>query len=189
LISERTCMETSSSREVAPCSPELLIECKRSWPRLHPQPWRSRSLLRQSESTPSGSEAPSWPLSLPSSECGVLSRSTTRAETGSFSRSASKHSALFDLFSTHLDGHHQPPPPSPPPPPPTQAQPHHRQQQHRHLNLIIIIAPPFIPPSSPSLIVIYSTTLAFVMSHSMLFIITMYYYYYYCSFMNIPWNV
>merc|ERR1719322_1732867 len=45
---------------------------------LHP-PSRSRSLLHQRESTPSGSEDPSLLPSPPSSRCGSPSRSTTSA--------------------------------------------------------------------------------------------------------------
>merc|ERR1712212_660751 len=52
--------------------------------RIHPRlslhlPSRSRSLLHQRESTPSGSEDPSSPLSPPSSRCGSPSRSTMSA--------------------------------------------------------------------------------------------------------------
>merc|ERR1711953_456234 len=64
-ISGRTCTPTLSSLVAPPCTPELPTECRR------------RSLLPQRGSTPSGSEAPSWLPSPPSSRCGSPSRSTT----------------------------------------------------------------------------------------------------------------
>merc|ERR1712107_712106 len=57
---------------------------------LAPPPSRSRSLLPQRGSTPSGSEAPSWPPSPPSSRCGSPSRSTTSAAPPLSTASASK---------------------------------------------------------------------------------------------------
>merc|ERR1712072_1645011 len=63
--------------EAPPCTPVLLTACRRRSPPLPPPPSRSRSLLPPRGSTPSGSEAPSWPPCPPSSRCGSPSRSTT----------------------------------------------------------------------------------------------------------------
>merc|ERR1712192_315533 len=64
--------------------------CKmRSAPWL-PPPSRSRSSLPQRGITPSGSEAPSWLPSPPSSRCGSRSRSTTSAAHPLSTASASK---------------------------------------------------------------------------------------------------
>merc|ERR1712076_215300 len=66
-ISGRTCTPTPSCPEAPPCTPVLLTVCRRRslpWP---PPPSRSRSSLPPRGSTPSGSEAPSWPPSPPSS--------------------------------------------------------------------------------------------------------------------------
>merc|ERR1712179_683914 len=52
---------------------------------------RSRSSLLPRESTPSGSEAPSWLPFLPSRRCGSPSRSSTRLAPASFTANASKH--------------------------------------------------------------------------------------------------
>merc|ERR1719369_1018555 len=66
-------MPTLSCLEAPPCTLVLLTECrKRSLLLLHP---RSRSLLPQRGSTPSGSEDPSLHPSPPSSRCGSPSRS------------------------------------------------------------------------------------------------------------------
>merc|ERR1712010_60207 len=90
LTSGRTCTPTPSCPEAPPCTPVLLTVCRRRslpWP---PPPSRSRSLLPQRGSTPSGSEAPSWLPSPHSSRCGSPSRSTTSAAPPSSTGSASK---------------------------------------------------------------------------------------------------
>merc|ERR1712036_141835 len=90
LTSGRTCTPTPSCPEAPPCTPVLLIVCRRRsppWP--HP-PSRSRSSLPQRGSTLSGSEAPSWLPSPPSSRCGSPSRSTTSAAPPLSTASASK---------------------------------------------------------------------------------------------------
>merc|ERR1711978_326654 len=75
---------------VPPCTPASLTVCRRRSPPLPSTPRRSRSSLHQRGSTPSGSEAPSWPPSPPSSPCGSPRRSTTSpvppSSTGSASR-------------------------------------------------------------------------------------------------------
>merc|ERR1712062_927987 len=79
LTSGRTCMPTLSCLVAPPCTLVLLIVCKRrSLPWLHP-PLRSRLLLPQKGSTPSGSEVPSWLPSPPSNRCGSPSKNTTNA--------------------------------------------------------------------------------------------------------------
>merc|ERR1712112_515129 len=95
LTSGRTCTPTLSCLEAPPCTPVLLTVCRRrSLPWLLP-PSRSRSSLPQRGSTPSGSEDPFWPLSLPSSRCGSPSRSTMSAAPPSSTGSASKLLQLF----------------------------------------------------------------------------------------------
>ncbi len=76
LISVRICTPTLSCQEVPPCTQALLIVCKRKSPLWLHRPWRSKSLLRQRESTRSGSAAPSWPPCPLSSPCGSRSKST-----------------------------------------------------------------------------------------------------------------
>merc|ERR1719167_1600083 len=85
-----TCTPTPSCPEAPPCTPVLLTACRRRSPPLLPPPSRSRSSLPPSASTPSGSEAPSWPRSPPSSRCGSPSRSTTSPAPPSCAASASK---------------------------------------------------------------------------------------------------
>merc|ERR1719507_108943 len=89
----RTCTPTLSSPEAPPCTPVSPTECRRRSPPWPPQ--RSRSLLPQRGSTPSGSEAPSWLPSPPSSRCGSPSRSTTSAAPPSCTGSASKRFSNF----------------------------------------------------------------------------------------------
>merc|ERR1712080_380934 len=72
--SGRTCTPTLSCPEAPPCTPVLLTVCRRRSPPWLPPPLRSRSLLPLRGSTPSGSEAPSWLPSPPSSRCGSRSR-------------------------------------------------------------------------------------------------------------------
>merc|ERR1712128_37196 len=88
----RTCTPTPSCPEAPPCIPVLLTGCRRRSPPLLPPPSRSRLLLPLRGSTPSGSEAPSSPLSPPSSRCGSPSRSTTSVVPPLFTGSA------FNLF-------------------------------------------------------------------------------------------
>merc|ERR1711973_110294 len=90
LTSGRTCMPTLSCLVAPPCTQVLLTGCKRrSLPLPHP-PSRSRLLLHQRGSTPSGSEDPSWPPSPPSNRCGSPSKSTTSAAHPLSTGSASK---------------------------------------------------------------------------------------------------
>merc|ERR1712071_396895 len=67
LTSGRTCTPTPSCPEAPPCTPVLLTACRRRSPPWLPPPSRSRSSLPPRGSTPSGSVAPSWPPSPPSS--------------------------------------------------------------------------------------------------------------------------
>merc|ERR1711915_512487 len=91
---------TPSCPEAPPCTPVLLTECRRRSPLLPHPPSRSRSLLPQRESTPSGSEDPSLLPSPPSSRCGSPSRSTTSAAQPLSTASASKyfHISVFYLL-------------------------------------------------------------------------------------------
>merc|ERR1712130_445568 len=91
LTSERISMPTPSCPEAPPCTLVLLTECRRRSPPLPHPPSRSRSLLPQRESTPSGSEDPSLLPSPPSSRCGSPSRSTTSAAQPLSTASASKY--------------------------------------------------------------------------------------------------
>merc|ERR1712110_1312789 len=84
---------------VAPCTPVSPTGCRRRSPPLLPPPSRSRSLLPQRGSTPSGSVAPSCLPSPPSSRCGSPSRSTTSAAHPLSTGSASK----FFLTKTPLE--------------------------------------------------------------------------------------
>merc|ERR1711954_462230 len=77
-----------------PSSEWRLAESTRSPPLPHP-PSRSRSLLHQRESTPSGSEDPSLLPSPPSSRCGSPSRNTTSAAQPLSTASASKYFLLL----------------------------------------------------------------------------------------------
>merc|ERR1719295_1147302 len=76
--------------EAPPCTPVLPTACRRRSPPLLPPPSRSRSSLPPRGSTLSGSEAPSWHPSPPSSRCGSPSRSTTSAAHPLSTASASK---------------------------------------------------------------------------------------------------
>merc|ERR1712179_79209 len=99
LTSGRTCTPTPSCPAAPPCTPVLPTGCRRRSPLLPHPPSRSRSSLPPRGSTPSGSEAPSWPPSPPSSRCGSPSRSTTSAAPPSSTASASKCSMFhFYLF-------------------------------------------------------------------------------------------
>merc|ERR1712051_254779 len=84
LTSGRTCTPTPSCPEAPPCTPVLLAACRR------------RSPPPQRGSSPSGSEAPSWLRSPPSSRCGSPSRSTTSAAPPSSTASASKRIPTFE---------------------------------------------------------------------------------------------
>merc|ERR1711994_657034 len=66
LTSGRTCTPTPSCPEAPPCTLVLLTACRRRSPPLPPPPSRSGSSLPPRGSTPSGSEAPSWLPSPPS---------------------------------------------------------------------------------------------------------------------------
>merc|ERR1712052_41514 len=90
LTSGRTCTPTPSCPEVPPCTPVSLTACRRRSPPRLPPPSRSRSSLPPRGSTPSGSEAPSWLPSPPSSRCGSPSRSTTSPALALSTGSASK---------------------------------------------------------------------------------------------------
>merc|ERR1711933_328368 len=79
-----------SCLEAPPCTPVLLTVCRRRSPPLLPPPSRSRSLLHQRGSTPSGSEDPSLLPSPPSSRCGSPSRSMMSAAHPLSTASASK---------------------------------------------------------------------------------------------------
>merc|ERR1739840_37802 len=84
-------MPTLSCLVAPPCTPVLLIVCKRRsllW--LHP-PLRSRSLLLPRGSTPSGSVAPSCLPSPPSNRCGSPSKNTMNAVHPLFTGNASKY--------------------------------------------------------------------------------------------------
>merc|ERR1712098_814310 len=101
LTSERTSMPTLSCPEAPPCTPVLPTECRRKSPLLpHPQS-RSRLLLHQKESTPSGSEDPSLLPSPPSRRCGSPSRNTMSAAQPLSIASASKYFILFYMCCQH----------------------------------------------------------------------------------------
>merc|ERR1712038_1535624 len=90
LTSGRTCTPTPSCPVAPPCTPVSLTGCRRrSLPWL-PPPSRSRSLLPQRGSTPSGSVAPSCLPTPPSNRCGSPSKSTMSAAHPSSTGSASK---------------------------------------------------------------------------------------------------
>merc|ERR1711994_235358 len=95
--SGRTCTPTPSCPEAPPCTPVSLTACRRRSPPWLPPPSRSRSLLPQRGSTPSGSVDPSWLPSPPSSRCGSPGRSTTSAAHPSSTGSASKLLRLLHL--------------------------------------------------------------------------------------------
>merc|ERR1719376_2009645 len=93
-------MPTTCCLVAPPCTPVLLIVCRRQLlPSLLP-PSRSRSLLPLSVNTPSGSAAPSLPPSPPSSPCGSPRRNTTSLAPESSTASASKN--LFSTFIFYL---------------------------------------------------------------------------------------
>merc|ERR1712109_251827 len=95
LTSGRISMPTPSCLEAPPCTPVLLIVCKRkSLPLLHP-PLRSRSLLHLRGNTPSGLEDPSCLPSLPSNRCGSPSKNTMNAAHPLFTGNASNFTTLL----------------------------------------------------------------------------------------------
>merc|ERR1711963_417168 len=98
LTSERISMPTLSCPEAPQCTPVLPTECRRRSPLLPHPPSRSRSLLHQRESTPSGSEDPSLFPSPPSSRCGSPSRNTTSAAQPLSTASASKYFVIFVII-------------------------------------------------------------------------------------------
>merc|ERR1712007_243932 len=85
--------------EAPPCTPVLLTVCRRRSPPWLPPPSRSRSLLPPRGSTPSGSVAPSWLRSPPSSPCGSQRRSTTSPVPPSSTGSASRVLSNFSVRS------------------------------------------------------------------------------------------
>merc|ERR1712106_598754 len=95
---------TLSCPEAPPCTPVLLIVCRRRSPLLPHPPSRSRSLLHQRENTPYGSEDPPLLPCPPSSRCGSPSRSMMSAAHPLSTASASKCQLyLFCAFnSTYL---------------------------------------------------------------------------------------
>merc|ERR1712131_32649 len=98
LTSERISMPTLSCPEAPQCTPVLPTECRRRSPLLPHPPSRSRSLLHQRESTPSGSEDQSLLPSPPSSRCGSPSRNTTSAAQPLSTASASKYYFRFTKY-------------------------------------------------------------------------------------------
>merc|ERR1711963_554918 len=78
--------------------PGIADRMQKGSPLLPHPPSRSRSLLHQRESTPSGSEDPSLLPSPPSSRCGSPSRNTTSAAQPLSTASASKCYFLYLLF-------------------------------------------------------------------------------------------
>merc|ERR1712034_161200 len=84
--------------EAPPCTPVLLTVCRRRSPPLLPPPSRSRQLLHQRGSTPSGSEDPSLLPSPPSCRCGSPSRSMTSLAQPSSTGSVSKHVVVSQLL-------------------------------------------------------------------------------------------
>merc|ERR1712051_18701 len=97
-------MPTLSCLEAPPCTPVLLIVCKRKSPLLPHPPLRSRSLLPQRGNTPSGSEAQSCLPFPPSNRCGSPSKSTTSAAHPLFTGNASKYInvQLFPFYALNL---------------------------------------------------------------------------------------
>merc|ERR1711983_236800 len=98
LRSGRTCTPTPSCPVAPPCTPVLLIVCKRKSPLLPHPPLRSRSLLPQKGNTPSGLVAPSCLPSPPSNRCGSPSKNTMNAAHPLFTGSASNFSATTNLL-------------------------------------------------------------------------------------------
>jgi len=88
--SVRTCTPTPSSRAAPPCSRVLPTACRRRSPPWRLPRWKSRSLLRQRGSTPSGSADRSWPPCPHSSRCGSANRNTTSPAHPLYTESASK---------------------------------------------------------------------------------------------------
>merc|ERR1711992_328672 len=88
-------MPTLSCLEAPPCTPVLLIVCKRRSLLLPHLPLRSRLLLPQKGNTPSGSEVPSCLPSPPSNRCGSPSKNTMSAAHPSSTGSASKSTTLL----------------------------------------------------------------------------------------------
>merc|ERR1712212_1370093 len=104
-ISARTCTPTPSFPEAPPCTPVSPIVCRRRSPHWLLPPCRSRSSLLPRESTPSGSEAPSWLPFPPSRRCGSPSRSSTSLAPESSTASASKNYPQFICFLIFLFFH------------------------------------------------------------------------------------
>merc|ERR1711971_1541910 len=100
----RTCTLTPSCPAAPPCTPVLLIVCKRKSQLLPHPPLRSRSLLPQRGNTPSGSEAPSCLPFPPSNRCGSPNKSMTSAAHPSSTGSASNFSTnlLLQLLAFQL---------------------------------------------------------------------------------------
>merc|ERR1712106_787494 len=98
LTSGRTCTPTPSCQAAPPCTQVSLTGCRRRSPPWLPPPLRSRLSLPPRGSTPSGSEAPSSPLSPPSSRCGSPSRNTTSAAHPLSTASASKQFSFLQEY-------------------------------------------------------------------------------------------
>merc|ERR1719491_1018604 len=101
LTSGRTCTLTPSCPEAPPCTPVLLIVCKRRSPLLPHPPLRSRSLLPQRGNTPSGSVDPSCLPSPPSNRCGSPSKNTMNVVHPLFTGNASKQDSKY-LIKIHI---------------------------------------------------------------------------------------
>merc|ERR1711936_110702 len=98
LTSGRTCTPTPSCPAAPLCTPVSLTGCRRRSPPWLLPPSRSRSSLPPRGNTPSGSVAPSFLPSPPSSRCGSPSRSTMSAAHPLSTGSASKCLLTFSIM-------------------------------------------------------------------------------------------
>merc|ERR1712233_224357 len=107
LTSGRTCTPTPSCLVAPPCTPVLLIVCKRRSPLLLHPPLRSRSLLPLRGNSPSGLEDPSCLPFPPSNRCGSPSKNTTNAahplSTGSASNFTTFHLLIYSSNCWHFN--------------------------------------------------------------------------------------
>ena len=97
LIFARICTPIQSCRVAPPCTQASPTACKRRSLPWRQAAWRSRSSLRRSANTLSGSVAPSWPHCPPFSPCGSPSRSMTSRDRPSSTASASRLGACGSL--------------------------------------------------------------------------------------------